>query len=86
VKVLVCGGRDFNDASLVFQVLDSLHEDAQFTHVIHGGAKGADTAAGLWARTRGVQEVACPANWKILGKSAGVRRNSSMLQLINPRR
>lgn len=78
MKVLVCGGRDYENSTAVYRALNTLPD---VTHVIHGGAYGADEAAGKWARDHGVQEVVCDANWDYWGKSAGFRRNKAMAAL-----
>jgi hypothetical protein len=75
MTVLVCGGRDFNDATLLDTVLSQAHPG----HVIHGGARGADRMAGAWATARGIAVTVYPADWKGHGKSAGPRRNQHML-------
>ena len=41
MRVLVCGGRDFDDAGLMISVLDQLHGQKSFTVLIHGDARGA---------------------------------------------
>jgi hypothetical protein len=51
-KVLVCGGRDFDDRVAVYAELDRLHADLSFAAVIAGGARGADTLAVEWATNR----------------------------------
>lgn len=85
MKVLVCGGRKYDDANTFFRVMDFLHETTSgdgispgFTLVIHGGAPGADSLADRWARARGVPVEAHPADWS-LGRSAGPARNRRML-------
>lgn len=80
-KVLACGGRDFKGRQRVYDVLNAWHKERAITHLIHGGALGADTLAGQWAQTRGVQEVKCAANWTKHGKGAGPIRNRRMLEL-----
>jgi hypothetical protein len=40
MRVLVCGGRDFDDAGLMNSVLDRLHTEKFFTVLIHGNARG----------------------------------------------
>lgn len=83
MKVLVCGGRGFSNRRYLFDSLDAINErEAAITHVIHGGASGADSMAGQWASTHCVQEVRCPANWMVQGKSAGPIRNRAMLGLL----
>ena len=54
MRVLVCGGRDFDDAGLMISVLDRLHAQKSFTVLIHGDARGADRMAGQWAKRHGV--------------------------------
>jgi hypothetical protein len=82
MKVLVCGGRDFQDWRVVDAALDKIHAETPITYLIHGGAKGADDLGGAWARRHSeVQEVVCPANWKMLGKAAGPVRNVLMAAL-----
>lgn len=81
MKVLVCGGRDYNDWDNAHGFLLAKHRKLNFSHVIHGGARGADELAGRFAEMYLIQEVVCPANWKMLGKGAGPRRNAKMLGL-----
>lgn len=81
-KVLICGGRDYRDKRAFDTFMDSQHHVYAFTHVIHGGAPGADTLADEWALSRGVQAIRCPANWDKHGKSAGPIRNRRMAELL----
>jgi hypothetical protein len=83
LRLLVCGGRDFNDRSAVFTILDRVHSKRPITCVIHGAARGADSLAGEWARSRGIQEWAFPADWAKHGRQAGPIRNEDMLR-TNP--
>lgn len=79
--VLVCGSRDWTDASYIEGVLGFLEERHTLT-VIEGGAVGADRTAGRWAakaRQRGVGWVRFPADWGQFGRSAGPIRNQQML-------
>ena len=75
------GGRDFIDKGLVAATLDRLHAERKFTLVIHGAAKGADSLAEEWAKSRKVPTIPCPANWKRYGRGAGPIRNKQMLDL-----
>ena len=86
MKILVCGGRDYDDTDALYIFLDNCARanaarGNPITHVIHGGARGADSLAGAWARARGTQEVICPANWEAYGRRAGVMRNGAMTAL-----
>lgn len=82
MRVLVCGGRNFDDIDMLYNVMDYFDGDERIIDmVIHGGARGADTLAGNWTRFRGREEVVCPANWDSLGRRAGIVRNNTMLKL-----
>ncbi len=80
MKVLVTGGRDFNDAEMVWRVLGELHAKYKFTLLVHGDARGLDRIAGQWAENAGIEVLACPADWKAHGRAAGPMRNKQMLE------
>lgn len=75
--VLVCGGRDYANETLLSQYMDSLDDVAM---VIQGGASGADRLAKKWARARGIHCAQVDAMWEI-GRGAGPARNRAMLLL-----
>lgn len=80
LRVIVCGGRDFDDKALVFSTLAAVHAERGIRHLWHGGARGADSLAGEWGRTRRELSVhPTPARWTVHGKKAGPIRNQSML-------
>ena len=101
MKILVCGGRDYgeqfdrhglprdnwvHEVNKLNAVLDAFwKEHRSLTHVIHGGARGADSLAGSWARRNGIQEVRCEANWDYHERRAGYIRNQAMLDLLGYR-
>lgn len=81
VRVLVCGSRDYVDGHLIADVLDGL----AVTDLAHGCARGADTLAGLWAsRHPSVRVHEYPADWKGIGRGAGLARNRQMLDEFRP--
>lgn len=82
MRVLVCGGRDFEDHASLFAELDKLPRDGLV--IIHGGARGADTLAELWAARAGVSRHRFPANWDRDGKAAGPIRNQRMIDRGRP--
>lgn len=81
MKLLVCGGRDFNDERAIFAALDAIHANRTVTLLIAGGAAGADALAEDWAVARGIPTSIHPAQWAKHGKSAGPIRNREMLAL-----
>lgn len=84
MRVLVCGGRVFDDRNAVFRTLDEIHAANRITLVINGGAPGADDLSSKWARTRSVPMHIEPADWKKHGRVAGPIRNRRMLDEQKP--
>jgi hypothetical protein len=84
MRVLVCGGRDYDDWATFCSVM----EDVKPTFIIEGRAKGADTMAWKWARHnlgKGSEfSVSFKANWGKHGKAAGPIRNRQMLEEGKP--
>ena len=86
MKVLVCGGRDYDDQMHVYINLDRIHADTPIRYLLNGGATGADSLGKRWAQNRGVQPVTCDALWDFWGRMnnkrrAGPERNAAMLGL-----
>jgi hypothetical protein len=84
VRVLVCGGRDFNDEAGLARALDAFHAKHTISVVIEGEAQGADILAREWAKSRKVPFEPFPANWNANGKAAGPIRNAQMLKEGKP--
>ena len=70
-RVLVTGGRNFDDRGLVYRVLDAALGAHGKLVVIEGGATGADALARAWARDRmfsfgNVELITEAADWEDL--------------------
>lgn len=80
MKVLVCGGRDFNDSMTLGSWLGGIHKNnGPITLLIEGGARGADYMARKFAEWQGIPVKTFPADWDRHGKAAGHIRNAQML-------
>ena len=79
MKVLVCGGRDFNDSMTLGSWLGGIHKQGGISLLIHGGARGADFMAGKFAEWAGIPVKEYAADWYQHGKAAGPIRNQQML-------
>ncbi len=80
-KVLVCGGRKFDDRTFLFDVLSAMHSEFHFTELIHGGAFGADLLSEEWAKENEVPSKAFRPNYKKYEpRIAPLRRNTVMAQ------
>jgi hypothetical protein len=84
MRVLVCGGRTFNNPTLLFATLDRLHRERNFSLLIHGASRGADRLAGDWALHYHIPIISFPARWNELGNRAGPTRNQQMLDEGKP--
>jgi len=95
LRLLVAGSRGFEgrvrdkktgeleDAfSVMEHFLDKYYKDRDIL-VIHGGARGADTLADLYAEKRGCETKVFPANWEVEGKAAGLHRNTLMAEFCD---
>ncbi|MBP0440637.1 DUF2493 domain-containing protein [Tianweitania sediminis] len=80
-RVLVCGGRDYDNRDYVHQILDALDS---VEVIIEGGATGADLAAASWATFSRKHIETFPADWKTHGKAAGPIRNQRMIDEGKP--
>jgi len=79
MRVLVCGGRYYDDWTFIVNVLDSVHARQPVTLLIEGGATGADSLARRWAIARGIEVATYRANWDRYEHRAVPIRNSQML-------
>lgn len=84
MRVLVCGGRDFNDPLTLGSWLGGIHKDHGITLIIEGGARGADTLARQFGQFAGIPVQTFPADWQKHGKGAGPIRNAQMLREGRP--
>ena len=82
-KVIVAGGRDFNNQAFLNKTLDVLLVDKARSHeivIVSGAAKGADTQGEVYARMKDYLLESHPADWDTYGRAAGYRRNKEMAE------
>lgn len=80
MRILVCGGRDYND----WKVIETALEHFKPTELVHGGCRGVDTIAGNWAKRKGIPVQEFKADWDKFGRAAGPIRNQQMLDEAKP--
>ena len=82
IKVIIAGGRDFNNyiylKSRCDFFLERFIDNQEEIIIVSGGAKGADRLGEQYARERGFEIKHFPADWNGLGKGAGHIRNGEM--------
>ena len=86
MRVLVCGGRNYDNYEELYAVLDWIdcswegpETFGPISVIISGHAKGADALSEQWAKKREVSLEIYPAEWDVYGKGAGFIRNQQMI-------
>ena len=76
-KVIVAGSRNFNDYSLLGEVMDEyLKNVMENIEIVSGTAKGADKLGERYAQDRNYKIVRFPADWKNLTRpGATIKEN-----------
>lgn len=83
MRVLVTGGRFYDDMYTVYTTLSAIN----ITLLIHGAADGADSLAADYAEDKGIPQWPFPVpreEWRRLGKKAGPMRNQRMIDEGKP--
>ena len=85
-RVIIAGGRDFDDYEYMSTKLNELFKDQNMFNnkaikVISGMAKGADTLGIRYADEHKLTKILFPANWKVYPRIAGFLRNYDMLSI-----
>lgn len=85
MRVLVCGGRDFQESDFIEYTLNEVRKEVgEISLIINGASAGADYYSSKWAKAHGVFYAEVPALWQYHGKSAGPKRNEKMIEVFNP--
>lgn len=80
-RVIIAGGRDFDDYDLVVSTMDKLLQNiTEPITIVCGMARGADTLGERYAISKGYEVTRFPADWGKFGKAAGYKRNEQMAQ------
>lgn len=86
ICVIVSGGRDYNEAERIWNLLDRLHKARGIDLICTGACKygGADLHAENWAKSREVDYVGLPAKFGRGGPKEGPKRNRRMIETCDP--
>lgn len=79
LRVLVCGGRNFNDPLTLGSWLGGIQKNQGISLLIEGGAPGVDRMAREFAKWKGIPFKTFEADWRKHGPAAGPIRNGLML-------
>lgn len=79
-KVIIAGGRDFNDYDLLSYKLNRILKNKTDIQIVCGMARGADSLGERYAKENNYLIKEFPANWDKYGKAAGYIRNKEMAE------
>lgn len=80
MKIIIAGGRNFENYLLLKLKCDAILKNVQVTEIVSGKATGADTLGERYAKERGYKVNPFQADWDKHGKSAGYIRNKAMAE------
>lgn len=78
MKVIVAGSRDIIDRGIVWRSIESF--PLEITEIVSGTARGVDSIAESYAKTKNIDLKQFPADWDKYGKPAGAIRNKQMAE------
>lgn len=80
IRIIIAGGRDFSNYSLLKQNVDTIVKSFHNENltIISGTARGADTLGEQYAEEQHLSIRRFPADWDTYGKAAGHIRNAQM--------
>lgn len=78
MKVVIAGGREFNDYELLREICDGVIPVVP--EIVSGGARGTDKLGEQYAKEKGYDLKVFPADWNKHGKGAGPIRNRQMAE------
>jgi hypothetical protein len=80
MRVIIAGSRGFVDARLMTEKLDKYFCFNKPSLIVTGGAMGADQLGENYAKRMNIPFQRYLPQWKIFGKSAGMKRNIIMAE------
>lgn len=87
LKILVCGGREFEDYELAKNVISEAIKSKAIENadveIVSGHCKGADMLGEKYATEHGTMLKIFKAEWSLYGRAAGPKRNKAMIDYIS---
>ena len=80
MRVIIAGGRDFDNYSLLKEKCDYYLKNYKDIEIVSGTANGADILGEKYASDNNFPIKKFPADWEKLGRSAGYKRNAQMAE------
>ena len=83
MKVIIAGGRNFNDYDSLKNKVDTILSNQKEVTIVSGTARGADRLGERYAEENHHKVEKYPAMWDIYGKSAWYKRNEEMAKIAD---
>ncbi len=86
MKILICGSRNYTDYETFKYLLEEnliREQIIDVEEVVGGNARGIDSLGEKWAQEKDIRVALFPADWYNLGKSAGPKRNTKMIEYLS---
>ncbi len=80
MKIIIAGGRDFNEYELLKSSCDLLFRSYEDVEIVSGTARGADSLGERYANEIGYPIKRFSADWDKFKKAAGYIRNEQMAE------
>ena len=80
MKVAIIGSRSFTNYEFLKEKCDTILSNTKSVTVVSGGARGTDRLAEKYAAEKNIPVEVYKANWELHGRSAGMKRNLTMLK------
>jgi hypothetical protein len=77
-NVAIVGSREWKDIVAIHKFIDILCPEIHC--IVSGAGRGVDREAELYARSKGFETLIFPAEWDRYGRSAGFRRNVTIVE------
>ena len=78
MKIIIAGGRDFEDYKHLCGICDEVLSHFENVSIVSGTARGTDRLGERYAKEHGYKVDRFPADWDKHGKRAGYLRNQQM--------
>ena len=63
MKLAIVGSRTFEDYGKMCSFIEENYDVSEITHIVSGGARGADRLGERFAKEHGIQLITHPAEW-----------------------
>ena len=83
ILLAIVGSRTFNDYNMLCDFIEDNYDIEKITHIISGGAKGADSLGERFAKEHGKEIIIFKPDWEKYGKKAGFIRNEDIIKECN---